>query len=82
MDSEETHQIVYWPHWYSFGADGVLFMKVSLWTDDPHISAEMRLDPTHPDYPFWVWLVKEKKYKKILSERDLPSFKQEFADWL
>jgi len=60
--------------------DGLLTIKASGWIDGTsHWSGHVSFSPTESDYDFWYWMACVRQPPEIVSERDLESWKREYA---
>ncbi len=69
----------YWPEWHGLDDDGNLTIKTSGYQGDAHWSGQVLIERTAPDWDFWKWFVKRKKYHRLVQDDELPAIREEFA---
>jgi hypothetical protein len=69
----------YWPEWHSVDRDGTLRVKTSGRQGGSHWSGETVIVPGKPEHAFWRWLVRQKKYHRLVEEGEIAAIQKERA---
>lgn len=60
--------------------DGLLTIKATGYEDDEtHWTGWMTLAPSEPDYDFWYWMACIRQELKLVQERELDRWRDEYA---
>jgi hypothetical protein len=69
----------YWPGCHSLDPDGTLHVHCSGWSGDSHWNGSTTILPEEREYPFWLWLVEQRQFRRLVDEKELPAIKAEWS---
>lgn len=75
QSDEDCSVTWYWPGWFWF-EPGTLNIKCSGWTETGHWSGCHPVRYDDPDIEFWIWIVKQKYYHRLVEHGEIPKIKR------
>lgn len=76
---EVLESYYYNPRWSSIDAEGNLTIKYSGYDIETiHYTGHRTIEPTAPDYTFWVWLTQQEITGFLVSKKQLPQYRAAF----
>ena len=74
----EADSSCFWPHWHSFNND-ILTIKMSGYeASGAHWTGRVEVKPNDTDYKFYVWLVSNRDYHRIVWNHELADIKKKW----
>lgn len=78
---EEFSVTYYWPHWVKF-EPGTLLVKCSGCHGMGHWTGFHPVRYDDPEIDFWIWLMKQKYYHRVVNETEIPQIKRIWRRYL